>query len=62
VQRCPITPQEKRCTSTGKEAKTPKWNKWKLNKNGHDKDKSQGLIKRDPRSYEPQAMKEIKHE
>jgi hypothetical protein len=27
-----------------------------------NKEKSQGLIKRDPRSYEPQAMKEIKDE
>jgi hypothetical protein len=27
-----------------------------------NEEKSQGLIKRDPRSYEPQAMKETKHE
>jgi len=35
VQRCPQNPQEKRSTSTGKEIKTPKWNKG-LKENGHE--------------------------
>lgn len=60
VQRCPQNPQEKRSTSTGKEIKTPKWNKrikrkWPKMK----KERSQGLFKRDQRCYEPQE-KQIK--
>lgn len=61
VQRCPQNPQEKRSTSTGKEIKTPKWNKRikrikriKKKMAKMKKERSQGLFKRDQRCYEPQ--------
>jgi len=49
VQRCPQNPQEKRCTSTGKEINTPKRKKENkgLNENGHEEIKLRRKVPRD---------------
>jgi len=57
VQRCPQNPQEKRSTSTGKEIKTQNGLKIKRKWPRMNEERSQGLSKRDRRSYEPQEEK-----